>query len=707
MKTVSLSIFLIIVFAAAAAAAIPNERPITPPAYGPAPGGRSVASAASSGRESLVAWNDATRSAIYAARISADASVLDDTGIRLDQGPSTGVGPWVFWGGTAYVVFWTKLSGLHAARIDGDGTIVEPPHAVFGNRQISGMTTNGTRILAAYGTRLAIFDMTGKLLEYDVPLPSIDINTQYAVLASNGHGFLGAFWSPAGDFYAVALDAFGHPAGLLQLITHGVNFQVPSVASNGNEYLVVMRDVPANPPSSFRIAANGTFIDRHTLSAAASAAYDALAWSGTEYIYAFFDFNSGTISALRLDPSGDDTRGSATVLANVAGPPRMIVAGDRLLLTWLSNAQINAEFVTPATLAHTPPLLVSMTATQQLEPRAAWSGHVYLVLWREGTTLYAARLDADGRTQQPGAIELAIGARNANVVFDGENFVVAWQQTTNDTLRLMRIDENGALLDGDGIAALNFACTYDLAAGRFATMIAFGDCGGHLQAMRFNHALQPLDVPLAITPQSMIGTNPSVAWSGTKWLVAFEETIPLPVYFEVPPDLASRGNIRAVRISPSMTLQDTDPLLIATSDTDLVSHRAPHAASSGGDDFLIAWTRGFFVGPREVWAHKLGSSSSTYIAGGVATSALWTGTTYAIGFIFPASDALGVTLGGASPSFVKISATTDAEPSLALVAANGRLSGVYTRVATEPLYGGVSRLFIRDARPLHGRAAGH
>jgi hypothetical protein len=187
--------------------------------------------------------------------------------------------------------------------------------------------------------------------------------------------------------------------------------------------------------------------------------------------------------------------------------------------------------------------------------------------------------------------------------------------------------------------------------------------------------------------------------------VAFEEFIALPVFFEVPPDLASRGNIRAVRISPSMTLQDTEPLLIATSDVDLVSHRAPHAASSGGDDFVIAWTRGFFAGPREVHARKLvAAPSPTYLAPGVAQSAIWTGSDYAVGFISPTSDALGVTLHGA---FFKISATTDAEPSLALVAANGRVSGAYTRVATEPLYGGVSRLFIRDARPLHGRAAGH
>ena len=706
MKTILSSLLVAVGVAAAAVAAIPYERPITPPVYGPAPGIRSVAATASSGRESLVVWNDTGRGAIYAARISDVPSVLDETGIRIEGSvPYTPFGPWVFWNGTTYVLFWTKTSELQSARVDGDGKIVEPPHAVLASTPVFGMAASGARIVASYGNRLAVFDMTGVLLEKDISLPSA-VGEPFVSLVSNGGGFLASFPSLGGDYYAISLDAFGHPAGPLQLIAQGVLYQVPVQASNGNEYFLVLNDALGNPPAAFRIASSGVLIDRHTLPAPRTV--NALAWTGSEYVCTWSD--STSISALRLDPSGGATRGGPVVLANVvASSPRITTAGQRLLLTFYgASSTINAELVTPITLAHTPPLLVSVSAAEQLAPKAAFNGSHYLVLWQEAKTLYAARLDAEGRTLQPGAIELAIGARNANVVFDGENFVVAWQQTTNNTLWLMRIDDNGTLLDGDGVAALYFACSYDIASSRFATMIAFGDCGGHLEAMRFDRLLHPLDVPLRITPTSMTATNPSIAWGGTQWLVAFEEVIPLPVFFDpVPPDLGSRGNIRAVRISPSMTPLDTQPIVVATSDDDKISLRAPHAASSGSD-YLVTWTRGFFTtGPREVHAQRLGRNLPTYVAAGVATSAIWTGTDYAAGFISPNSDALGVTLGDDTRAFFKIAVTTDAEPSLALVAANGRLSGAYTRVAMELLYGGVSRVFIRDARPLHGRAARH
>ena len=711
MKDAALAMFLAAAVATAAAAAIPYERAITLPVYGPATGGRSLASAANDGSETLLVWNDAARGAIYAARLDAGGTLLDPTGIRIyDSGPAIGLGPWVFWGGSAYVVFWMTPAGLQSAQIDTNGIVIETPRTVASGTPVSAMATNGARIVALYnGNRLAIFDMAGNGIESNIALPSPD--SSIAALTSNGNAFMVSFSGTA--FYTLPLDSYGHPAGPLQLIAQSVTFQTPARASNGNEYLFVVNG-GADPPSSLRVSANGALIDSHTLTGA-GAAQNSLCWTGSEYVYTWADTTAGTISALRLDPSGGATRGGPAKLTNAAGAHTIVPFGSKLLLTWGADFFITifAELVTPVTLAHTVPVAVSVSAAEQTAPRIAWSGSDYLMIWLEGTTLYAARLDADGRTRDPHGIVVTYFARDAKVVFDGGNFVVAWQQTTNKNLWLNRIDANGALLDGDGIAAINFACTYDIAASRFATMIAFGDCGGHLQAMRFNRALQPLDVPLTITPQAMTATNPSIAWSGTQWLVAFEEDIPLPVFFETPPDLATRGNIRAARISPAMTLLDTQPVAVADSDADLVPHRAPLAASSG-DDFLITWTRGFLAGPREVHARHLRADGALdkdlAIVSGVNTSTIWTGSRYAIGLITPSADAIGLTAGKFDEplgAFFKVAVTVDAEPSLALIAANGRLTGAYARQATEPLYGGVSRVFIRDARPLHGRAAAH
>jgi hypothetical protein len=164
-----------------------------------------------------------------------------------------------------------------------------------------------------------------------------------------------------------------------------------------------------------------------------------------------------------------------------------------------------------------------------------------------------------------------------------------------------------------------------------------------------------------------------------------------------------------------MALLDTQPIVVASSDDDQVPHRAPHAAASG-DDYVITWTRGFYYsGPRDVVARHLLPNGTVGgeipIGRGLSTSTIWTGSRYAIGFTTAANDAVGVTLGkfgDTTPgALFKISATSDAEGNAALIAVNGGITGAYARQATEPLYGGVWRVFIRDGRPMHGRVAAH
>jgi len=161
-----------------------------------------------------------------------------------------------------------------------------------------------------------------------------------------------------------------------------------------------------------------------------------------------------------------------------------------------------------------------------------------------------------------------------------------------------------------------------------------------------------------------------------------------------------------------MTPLDTEPITLAIAPDDLfLQNRTPHAASSG-DDYLIAWTaRSWYnLGASDVVARHVRADGSVggVIGAGASTSTVWTPGGYAIGFTSAAGDAVGVMAGKfgdtAAGAPFKISASPDAEPSLALIYANGRLGGAYTRIATEELYGGVSRVFVRDARPMHGRA---
>src|SRR6266542_1263862 len=112
MKSARIGSAIFFGFAVAAVAAIPYERAVTAPGYGAAREYPGVASVASDGHDVLLVWHALSRNAIYAARIGADGSLRDPTGIRIaplplrDGGRAETVGPWVLHAGDAYAIFW-------------------------------------------------------------------------------------------------------------------------------------------------------------------------------------------------------------------------------------------------------------------------------------------------------------------------------------------------------------------------------------------------------------------------------------------------------------------------------------------------------------------------------------------------------------------------------------------------------------------------
>ncbi|HEV2718469.1 MAG TPA: hypothetical protein VG323_00505 [Thermoanaerobaculia bacterium] len=699
MKSALIAAALSLAFVCAADAAIPYERAVSAPLYGVPPGGRSAAVAASDGEAALLVWNDYGRGAIYASRLGADGVV---TGVfaRIEAQDVIG-GPFVFWSGNAYLLLWSERDGLHAAQLDSSGSVIAAPHLAAPDVvQPYSAASNGTRVVMNYNNRLAIFDLAGRLLE-SFPMFA-------ETVASNGHGFLVSYRSPADDLYVMALDAAGHPVGLSQYVASNIARAVP--ASNGDEYLLVIDDIFGNAPLLARFAADGSRLPTPAFPLPPGYSIS-LSWTGSDYLYTWSAFNPVRISALRFDAVSGAQRGAAAVLVDDAAPHAVAwIGGGTFVLTWVNFAgAIQAEVVEPVSLTHGTAVLVSVSAAEQLAPHIAWSGRNYLVVWQERSAMYAMRMDDLGRTLDTAAIAVASYAANPNVVFDGANFVVSWMGGT--TLWLNRIDpDSGALLDGAGSIAAQSLGMYDIAsAGAGGTLLAFESTehrlDRRLRVLRVDRALQPSGAPLAITPPGMLAHNPSIAWSGTQWLVAFEEEVPVSAPFETPADW-NRADIRAVRITQSMTPLDTEPMSLAVSDDTGPRHRTPHAASSG-DDYLVAWSYGFISGAHDVLARRVrpnGTLGATMdVTAGQATSAISTPAGYAIGIATATDDAIGATLDG----FFKISVTSDLERSVALVYANGRVTGAYTRVATEALYGNVSRVFVRDARPWHGRAAGH
>ena len=146
--------------------------------------------------------------------------------------------------------------------------------------------------------------------------------------------------------------------------------------------------------------------------------------------------------------------------------------------------------------------------------------------------------------------------------------------------------------------------------------------------------------------------------------------------------------MRGVRISSGLTVLDTEPLALAVSDSE--DQKNPLTASNG-KDFLVGWT-GPEIRARSIADGTLGATLN--LGGGILSSLIFDGIRYALGYAAN-GDCFAQRLATADRAV--ISATPDVESSPRLVAVGGsNIAAAYVRIATEPLYGGVARVFVRD-----------
>src|SRR5947209_2607635 len=180
---------------------IPSETPLTEPQYGPAAGDQFAPVVATNGTDFLVAWLDGRGPLleIYANRVQRDGRILDGTGLGItigDAATANGRLLGLFRMAGAYVLVYHaqrfSQSGssyeTYVARIGDDGQLLDAPHLVLVNPFIRAAASNGSRIVLAGESSLAVLDDRGALLERDIALP---LPSAYIIgIASNGATFL-------------------------------------------------------------------------------------------------------------------------------------------------------------------------------------------------------------------------------------------------------------------------------------------------------------------------------------------------------------------------------------------------------------------------------------------------------------------------------------------------------------------------------------
>ncbi|HXA15730.1 MAG TPA: hypothetical protein VN380_01965 [Thermoanaerobaculia bacterium] len=685
---------LLAIIASTAFAQIAGERPVSAPLfYAPVSSSGSPA-IASDGTSFLAVWCDGrdggdvnrTQGDLYAARIDSDGTILDPLGIFI----TSTYGPLgVAWNGDAYVVIWSTFSPpvVMAARISPDGRVVDPPHVI-----VPGAYLTSDRHTIASNGNVTVVLTSGGYSVLDKDLRVIDSGARSSNVAPNASG---VFTNGSGGFIltgngGLRLDGTGHPtaSGLQPSSIGGV------IACHGNECLQVF---DLGYGSNLNAASYDPATGSHTPAVGLSIPsgdgfYDVVATSDGYLLL------SGTGVVQRFDgqhnPLGPPTSlswpGSAGVAAASNGHNTAVLR---------STNPVSIALMTPSSAGDLRNLATSANA--QRDPAIATDGSTYLVAWEENDGIYAGRLSLDGTALDGRGRRIATSTSAPVVAYDGASYLVSVGDRSQTTM--VRIDpSNGATLAthtlcGDGMR---------IVAGNGTAHIAVWANCGDIAAAFIDANGTPASAPVTIaTPPSwsQVQNHPAVAWNGTMWLVTWEEQVVSNCALDPPNCPAPTFALRGARLSAALTPIDTKPITISENYTLSGSTRL----ASDGHDFLASWSSLGAVHVRRISA--LGEAfDDQSLFTGTAQDLIWDGAQYDLAFVSQRPDLAVAHLrpsGQAFETFL-ISATTDDKRNPALVSlGTGRVVAAYTRLGHESLYRGVPRAFMTTPRPARGRAA--
>lgn len=489
-------------------------------------------------------WSDYEHN-IFGARVSAAGALIDPYGIAICVKPYAQMEPSAGWNGTSYQVVWQDYRNgtnylIYGARVGADGSVLDPDGVLIGT-----MPTNRHQELPWVASR------TG------------DVLVVWEDLRSGRY-----------DVYGRRVDVSGLPLGGSDFfICTATNNQKRVVAAWGlTNYLVAWEDLRHDNDDwdytdiyGARVGPDGTLLDASGLMigyyAGTYQKAPTVAWGVSNFLVVW-----------------EDSR-------NVVSTNRYDLYGARVS----SSGQI----IDPS---HFP---ISNYASNQYNPSATWGGTNFFVVWsdyRRGNTtdLFAARVSESGRVLDSNGMAICSLAEDQSlpsVSWNGSQFLVAWQTFGHaDNLSHIyagRVTETGGVLDASGIFVSkggNNQWEADAAWGRTNWLVVWRDSldetKSDIYGARVGSAGTVLDpAGLAICTATNKQRDPSVAWGGTNFLVAWSDDR----------NLASNVNefadIYGARVSDAGLVLDANGILICTN---LGPQAVPDVAGGTGV-FMVVW----------------------------------------------------------------------------------------------------------------------
>lgn len=477
---------------------------------------------------------------IYAARLNADGSLIDQTPIVVAQGPKNQRLAEVAWNGESWLVVWTGETGIeccpaenrYAARVSWDGAVLDDPPILLAAYPDAEAAKPGA--LGSDGANW-LFVWTGRSSSGSFLVRAMRIGGDGTILDPGGvviaaGGYPGDFdVAFAGGEYFVIWSWGGLTSGgpvlgqrlMPDLTPIGpavtINQYSPSsglncrVATNGTDYFVVWWEARSNYWSQVagaRVSHGGVVLDPDGIFLVAMEVGEttnfepSVNWDGTNYIVAY----------QRSNPTPDDLYAVDLYTARVTTTGR-VLDFDRDAITVSTAPQAQAE-PDVAALPRDRSLIV-WRDLRYTPPASGGYGDIFATTLSPGGALGTERCVSVGAPAQT----------LLKLVPNGTGYLAVYRSETSPETRIMaqRLDANGSALDLE---------------------------------------------PVTVFAGGIEVTNPSAAWNGSVYLVVWE--------IESRNTIASQ--IMGRRLSPDLAHLDPAPFAV-------LPGNAPDAAAVG-DDFL-------------------------------------------------------------------------------------------------------------------------
>lgn len=406
-----------------------------------------------------------------------------------------------------------------------------------------------------------------------------------------------------------------------------------SIAFNGELYLVVWNDRRDFAVLGFdvygaRVSVQGRVLDPNGIPIVAAnntQFMPAVASDGQDFLVAWQDPRNGSQDILARRVLADGTPLDPEPIQVFVGGgsqtnPSVTFGDENYLVVWDDDRSlyhdIYANRITPTgQQLDGNGFVISNSGGLQRRPRAAFDGDNFLVVWQDnrnavttGEDIYAARVSPDTTVLDPGGIRVSNNPADQttpSVSYGGMNFFVVWNDTRDDSGDVFgaRVSSSGSVLDSAGIPISQATGDQNnpaVAFGGGAYLVTWTDRRGADQDI---YAARVAGSGTVLDPNGFVVCDfvaeqsyPAMVFDGEKFLVGWQD------YRDA---VNSDTNIVGAFIDSETAVWPRDGVVISASRPANLEEQA--AVAFGAANYLVVWRDLRYGSSVDLWGARVTS----------------------------------------------------------------------------------------------------